>query len=409
MSLRRFFRIPPAVDGAFRTNFVHFLWDIGWWGLYTGTTAAFLSIYAARCGATPQQIGLLSALPALVSLLISLPAGRFLRRFPAGPATAVSAFVSRAMLVAYAVLPWLLTSEEQVNAILLMTILIAVPATFINISFSQMFIEAVPADWRGDMVGARNALSSIISFAITLISGQILTWLPFPAGYQVVFFIGFIGATMTAYHIAHIRPVAPSPLPPAPQGARRAALLPLLDDKARTYLRVIGLLFVFNLTNSMLGPLVPTLLVKTLGLSDATISVGTGVANMLVFTVSLFMARFTRRLGNRRATALGAMLLTLHAAALAMATDATFYLLAAVAGGLASGVLGTAQYNYHLENVPADGRSVWLSWNLLLGNTAVLLGALAGPAVAQLTGTATALTLLGALRFLFGLLILRWG
>jgi Na+/melibiose symporter-like transporter len=286
----------------------------------------------------------------------------------------------------------------------------------VGISFSQFFMEGVPIEWRGPVVGARNAIMSIVSFVVTIASGQILSRMPFPTGYQVVFFIGFVGAVMTSYHIWRVYPAVeksqfslPVPPQPAAKPAGRRLSLAHLGKVERNYLKVIGLLFLFNLTNNMVAPLVPDLLVHRLALSDVTISLGTGLANMLVFTVSLYIATLTRRAGNRRVTALGAMLLAFHALALALARTPSVYLLSAAIGGLASGVLGTAQYNYHLDNVPEESRSSWLAWNFLLGNTAVLLGALGGPQVALFTGSPEALGAFGVLRFLFGLLILRWG
>ena len=413
MILPRFLRFPTDIPDDLRHNFIHLLFDIGWWGLYVGTTAAFLPIYAARSGASNTQIGLLSAVPALVALTLSLPAGRVLKRFPARPATAAAAFISRLLLVIFALIPWLLPPSLQVRSILILAVIIAVPSTFVGISFGQFFMEGVPIGWRGTVVGARNAIMSVTSFAVTIASGQILTRLPFPFGYQVVFFIGFIGAVMTSYHIWHVRPISvPSVLEPVAQPAQpagRSIARHRIGPAEISYLKVIGLLFLFNLTNNMVAPLLPDLLVHKLGLNDATISLGTGLANMLVFTISLFIARLTRRAGNRRATALGAALLAFHAFALAFARDASIYLLSAVVGGIASGVLGTAQYNYHLDSVPDEGRATWLSWNYLLGNAAVLLGALAGPAAAHLTGTPTALIGFGALRFLFGAAIFLWG
>ena len=50
--------LPPELTPELRYNFIHYYFDIAWWGLYTGGTAAFLTIYAARVGATPAEIGL---------------------------------------------------------------------------------------------------------------------------------------------------------------------------------------------------------------------------------------------------------------------------------------------------------------------------------------------------------------
>jgi MFS family permease len=243
-----------------------------------------------------------------------------------------------------------------------------------------------------------------------MLSGQILTRLAFPSGYQVVFMIGFVGAILTVYQLIHVKPVADPSFPQLSVVLTPTrGPLPPLDTAGRGYLKVIGLLFLFNMTNNMLAPLIPNLLVHTLNLSDATISIGTATSSMLVFIVSLFIARLTHRTGNRRATALGAALLAVQAVVLALARDATLYLAAAVIGGIAAGILNVAQYNYHLDNVPRAEQSTWLSWNQMLGNSAVLLGALIGPAVAQIDGTPTALVFFGILRLFMGLIILKWG
>lgn len=63
-----------------RANMRHLYLDIAWIGITSGTTSSFLAIYATRLGASSWQIGLLTAGPAIINLLISLPVGRWLRR-----------------------------------------------------------------------------------------------------------------------------------------------------------------------------------------------------------------------------------------------------------------------------------------------------------------------------------------
>ena len=418
MHLTRLFRFPADLPPNLRSNFAHLYMDISWWGLYAGATAAFLSIYATRCGASPQQIGLLTAGPAVLSMLLSLPVGVLIRRYPARVVSGIAAGISRLLFLVYAFLPAIFPLEEQFNAVLITTLLITVPTTVINISFSQFFMESVPLEWRAMVVGTRGALFAILSFIVTLISGQILTWVAFPTGYQIVFFIGFIGGIMTTYHILHVFPASTNhplakqtfvtqPEAPAASGWRR--FFPALDENSRHYLKVIGLLFLFNTTNNMVGPVIPNLLVNHLRLSDEMISIGTATSSMLAFITALIMTQAARRIGNRNGTAIGAGLLAVHALLLAMANGPLLYILAAVLAGVASGFLMTSQYNYHLENVPAHDQSVWLSRNLLLGNIAVLFGALAGPYLANYLQTSTALVFFSLLRLLTGLAILRWG
>jgi len=408
MNLARYFSFPSTLPKELKSNFILLFWDIAWWGLYAGATASFLTIYATRCGATPEQIGWLTAAPAVISLALSLPAGRLLKRVPVTRATVISAFLSRIFFLAYALLPWLFPVERQVIAILALAAIITIPTTIINISFSQFFMEAVPPDWRGTVAGVRIAIFSIVSFIATVVSGEILTRMTFPSGYQVVFMLGFIGGIMTVAQLIRVRPFhfqEMLPVAPEEESVRKSKL----GSEGRHYFKVLGLLFLFNTTNNMVAPLVPDLLVHKLNLSDGVISIGTATSSMLVFLVSASVIQITRQVGNRKATAVGAMLLSLNAVALSLAQDVTLYMAAAVIGGISSGILGAAQYNYHLENVPKMDQPTWLSWALLVGNAAILLGALAGPFLAGLTGAPSALILFGVLRLAAGLLILKWG
>ncbi len=87
MALNRFFGLSPELPRELRSNIIHYYFDISWWGLYGGATAAFLTIYATRLRATPAQIGLLSALPAGITLLLSLPFANLVLRMGAHRAT----------------------------------------------------------------------------------------------------------------------------------------------------------------------------------------------------------------------------------------------------------------------------------------------------------------------------------
>ncbi len=244
MRLRSYFRLPPNLSPELRSNFIRLFWDIAWWGFYIGSTASFLSIYATRCGATPRQIGLLTAIPAVLSLLLSLPVGWLLKNIPTGRATVLSALAGRSLLLVYALLPWLLPPSMQVEGLFVMAILMTVPNTVIGISFGQFFVEAIPREWRGTVVGARNAIMAMITFPVTLLCGQILSRLPFPQGYQVVFFIGFLGAILTVFELRRVHPVADPALPPIPPiQPRTRRLLPVVTPEARVYLKVIGILF----------------------------------------------------------------------------------------------------------------------------------------------------------------------
>jgi MFS family permease len=431
-----FFGLLYGVPAKLRANFAILYWDIAVWGLYTGSQVVFLSVYAVRAGATGEQIALMNAGPALVSLLASLPAGLLARRFPAKTSVVVSAFLARVSLLAYVLIPTLVLPGARVDAIVAVTILLAFPNTLLGICFGPFFLKAVPGEWRGTVVGVRNALMSIVSFFVTLLCGQLLVRMDFPAGYQVVFFIGFVGAVLSIYTLAHVAqfdfnqpPHAHAPeSPSAPAAPRRESLrerifaqrlsfqapsvrafFPRRDPAGRHYVVVLLMLFGLNAAGYMGAPLMPLFTVNTLRLNDAVISVGSAANSMLVFVVSLFVARLTRRFGNRRLTAVGAALMCFQLLALALAQDAALFVVASIIGGIASGVLMAASFNWHLDNVPKLDQTAWISWNSLLGNVAALLGSVIGPAVAGVAGIPLTLAGLGLVRLFIAAAIYLWG
>jgi MFS family permease len=409
----RFLGLSPDISPLLRSNILFYYLDISSWGFYAGATAAFLTIYAVRVGATPSQIGLLTALPAAISLLLSLPFAGLVRRMGAHRATWIGALFSRLPFLLYALLPFLPDGSSQVIAILVIAAFLTIPNTLIGIGFSQLMMEAIPPEWRGTVVGVRNALFSIITFVVTMATGQILTRVAFPVGYQIVFIIGFLGAIGTAFSLNHVHPLPSPAIQPASEETKLSlkfpAYLPPVDGQGRRYLKILGILFLFNSINNMVSPLTPGILVNTLQLSDAWISFGTAANSMIVFLISMIIFRLVRRTGNRGGTALGTIFIAIQAAALGMARDPSGYVLSVIAGGLGSGILSTAQFNYHLENVPEKNRSAWLSWNFMLGNAALLAGSLLGPLLARETNTGDALLLISGLRIAIGLVIFKWG
>jgi MFS family permease len=401
-----------GVPEKLRHNFISLYWDIAVWGLYTGATAVFLNVYATRAGATGEQIGLLNAGPAVVSLIMSIPAGLLARRFDPKRGVVLGAILGRTLLLAYVFVPSLVPATMRVDVLIVLSVVMAFPNTLLGVCFGPFFMCGMPGEWRATVVGMRNAINAIITFAVTLVCGQLLIHLPSPLGYQVVFFIGFVGAVLTIWTLGSVRmldgPGLSMPAPPKSSGTLRA-LFPSGDPAGMHYIVVLVMLFALNSAAYMIAPLIPLFTINILRLNDAVISVGSASGSMLVFVISLFVARLTARFGNRNLTALGVALLCIQTLVLALAHDATLFIASSLIGGTASGVLSAASFNYHLENVPRKDQTAWISWNSMLGNVAALLGSVAGPVLAGVIGIPATLIAMGVVRLLIGGAIYLWG
>ncbi len=85
-----------------------------------------------------------------------------------------------------------------------------------------------------------------------------------------------------------------------------------------------------------------------------------------------------------------------------------FYALSLV-GGLTFSMVSGSYANYMLEHIPAHDRPPHLAWYNIILNAAILIGSLSGPVLSDMMGLSPALILFAVLRFLAGLVILKWG
>ncbi|MEW5960431.1 MAG: MFS transporter [Chloroflexota bacterium] len=417
-------------------NFYHLYWDVAWFGILFGSTLSFLPVFAARLGASGWQIGLLTAGPALVNIIFTLPAGRWLESQALGPAVTQSAIAHRLGYLLLSPLPLLLPASLQVWAVLGLIFLMAVPGTALAVGFNGLLATAVPIDKRGHVVGWRNSLlagATVLSF---LFSGWLLDRLTFELGYVLVFGLGALGAVMSTYHLYRIR----IDMPPAFKGrptqdlaqpgrlagfsgglpARLTVGLRLLltrrfaPDKVRPpistrYRRVMLAFFLFHFSQLLPAALLPLFWVHELRLSDGAIGGINAMFFLVMLLVSPLLAPLTRRFGNYRLTAGSALLLSLYPLLTALSIDLKLIIVANLVGGSVWAILSGSLINRLLELIPPDDRPAHLAiYNLIL-NVATMAGTMLGPALSHWLGIRQALLLIFVLRLIGGLALARWG
>ncbi len=401
-----------------RQNFFHLMMDIGGYGVLNATALSFLNIYATRIHAGTEQIGILTAIPALMTMLLSLPAGPYLAKRSLTKTAIILGVIHRLYYLMLVLLPFITNQKLQVNWLIGLTFIMYIPYSAFALAFNSLFSAAVPAEWRGYFAGARNALFAVVTILVALLSGFLLQRLPFPLGYQVVFGLGFLGAMVSTYHIAKIRVPAGEAARLSAESRREPQKMSFVEqvrinlrfDVLRgPFLRVLILLTIFHFTHYLPSSIFPIFMVNNLHLTDQIISVGTSLFYVTMFLGSLQHSRIVNRFGNRWVVGVGMMLMATYPAVLSMATGPALYLVSNILGGFAWSLCGTALFNYLLESVPAESRSAYLAWFSVLANLGVLAGSLLGPVVSNAIGIVAALVLSAFLRAASGAVILRWG
>lgn len=414
-----------------RVNFWHLYWDIVGFGILAGTGLSFVSIFATRQGATAFELGLLNAAPAVINLLLTLPAGRWVAARPLGAVTFWTAVLYRFWYLTWSLIPFFLAPHAQVWAIILTTVLMSLVGPALSIGFNALYAAVVPPEWRSLVAGRRNALYAMTLVVTSLLAGQLLERLPFPLGYQVVFAIGFVGAALSSYHLWHIRPQGEPRLVlrsvrDLAQPASGASLQPRMHlalhvfrrlralrlDRSllcHAFLQVLLGLFAFHVAQYALAPIVPLWQVRGLQLTDQIISVSLALQQALLALTSTQLRVLERRLQHKGLTVTGSLMMGVYPALLALSRGVPFYLFASAWSGVAWALVGGGLANYLLERIPEAQRPTYLAWYNMALNAAILLGAMLGPLLVRWVEIVPALWVCAGLFVLAGGLIYAEG
>jgi predicted MFS family arabinose efflux permease len=398
-------------DPDLRSNINHLCWDIFWYGVTAGSVTAFLSIYAARLGATGLQIGLLTAAPAIVSLIVSLPAGRWLERHSLIRVPFYGSIAQRAGYPVIMILPWLFPASSQIWALELTILLMSVPGALLMISFNSMFVQVIPPDQRAQVVGWRNALLAISVTVTSLLCGRLLDWIAFPLNYQIVFGLGTLGAALSTWHLGHIRaPKAPmQPGCRSPRNARSGGNPLLRFDLLRgPFGSLLAVYLLFYAVQYLPVPIFPLAYVREIRLSDGAISLGNAVFFVAMFLVSLRLGRVSGRLGHRRVLMLGVLLYAMQPLLVGLAQEATLFWVALAAGGGAWALASAGLTNRLMERVPPDDLPAHMALHNIVLNLGILMGSFTGPLFGNEFGLRPALLLSAGLWFVSGILLGLW-
>ena len=408
------------VPEIYRNNFLHLFLDIAWFGVLSGSAINFLNVYATRLGATPLQIGLLSATTAVINLLFAIPAAHWLENRSIGKAVFWTSIFYRIGFLLWVPLPWLFDAPAQTWALIALALFMGIPLTALGVGFNVLFATAVPGQYRAYVAGRRNVLLAVTFMLTSLGCGILLDSIVYPLNYQIVFMIGAIGGLMSSYHLFYVRPLKgdsvpeslASPLQPDPLATRSTKhwYSTFRIDIWKSPFKITLFLFLgFHLAQYLAVPLFPVYSIRYLQLTDANIGTGTALFYLSVLIASTQLHRIVSHLGHKRVTGWGVTGLCFYPIALAFSTLVWQYYMVSAIGGLIWALVAGASANYLLEKIPEHDRPTHLAWYTVVLNLAVLVGSLSGPIISNTVGIGTALIFAGVLRLLAGLAILKWG
>ena len=271
------------------------------WASILTAAAAFNAPFALRLGASNAEIGLLSSIPALLAILITVPSGQFYsRRSRRLPWIVGSLFIYRLGFLIVAMIAWLPVANRG-TALIWLLIAFAIPAHFFGVGWSSMMADVVTEAKRSEVFAARNILVAIAVTLGTLGAGRWLERIRFPVNYQTLYFVGFLASMVSIWYIVRLE-VPDSPVRPqtrADQGLRsliassRAALASEPD-----FLRLVVNTFAHGVGLWLVGPLYVLYYVRSLGAAEGWLGLNAMVGSLTPILGFYIWQRVIQRRGE---------------------------------------------------------------------------------------------------------------
>jgi len=380
--------------------------------VFVGIVAAagtFLPVFLVKLGASGTQVGLLTAIPALVAFTLAIPFGRWLqgRRniVPWYSRLRLAGWLSYGTMgVASALLP----PDVVVPAVLAIWAVASLPSTAGLVAFPIVMDGAAGAHGRFDLLGRRWAISGLVTSLSVVMAGQALTIVAFPTNFTILF-VAISAAGLGSFLVSR-RIVLPDQDSGGDgrAGSLRARMRAPVDlvRSNPSFVRFEGRSLVYTASIGLAMPLLPLFYVHELHAPNGWI--GVIGASQSAGAVLGYLA--VRRISRRRSAA-GILLPALLAAAAVPATMSVLAFLPAVAaaafvGGLAAAGVQLAMFDELMRRIPRQHGVTFSSVDQSLQNLALILAPSLGGYLEVAIGireglVVTALVALGAFA-LFG-------
>lgn len=300
-NLLRWFTVPRSAPEMNRRNFINVQIDAVGVGMASAANP-FLPVFLTRLGASPVQVGLLTTMPAITGLLLSIPLGQFLQSrrnivpwFSMARLTVLSGYALTGLITIF------LPDMYSVVGILGIWALATIPQTVLSITFSVVMNSIAGPAGRYELMTHRWSILGFTNAITALLAGQALDSMPFPTNYQVVFIALSVGGLISYYFSSHLELPDMLHKPSAETHSVREQLRDYIQMilREKPFVSFILKRFVFLTGTVLIAPLLPIYYVRQLHASDSSIAFINIAANVTVILGYFFWTYQSRSRGSR--------------------------------------------------------------------------------------------------------------
>ena len=373
----------------------------------------FNAPYALRLGASNAEIGLLSSLPALIALLVTIPAGRIF----SGVRDRVR-WLSWMLLLCrigyfLAVFVPFLPGPNKGLVLVGIIMLLTLPASFFNVGWYALLPEVIPERRRASVFASRNILLSGIGTVCIFAAGWWLKKIPFPINYQLMYLFGFVTAVVEVYHISRLREAGPGSGAQAGTARRPPGLAEMRQAIRKMpadhpdFWRIVVNTLAHGTGLWLVAPLYVLYYVRGLNADEGWLGLNGTVATLTPILGYYVWQRVIARRGENQVLRWTISLLGLYPLLIGLSGSLRLILVWTALYGLLAPGMALSHFSMLLKVCPPDQRSVYMGVFITVSNLGAFLMPLLGIALAERLGLGPTLVLGGAL-CLLGSSLFRW-
>lgn len=386
---------PPsrAVQTRENQNIRNLYINVCWQGVISAVIVTFLSVFAVRIGASTFEVSLLTAVPALVTILLTLPAASYIaRRSQLVRVVTLTLIGYWGCSVAITFLPSVMkggSARYVPEAIIIIAGIGAAFATVSNPAWTAVLADAVSPRRRPVVNGQRWALLSIVSAATVFFAGAYLDSADFPFGYQSLFVVAAGAGLVGLYFVERIDVSSTSQSSaarPIQSTWESLIAIPNLFQGQPAFTRYVVSMFVYRMGLGLPAALFPIFWIDHLDASDAWIGYRATVAQVALVVSYTLWGRITTRRGYRFGLLACGIGTATYPAFTGLAPSPIWLIPIALIWGFFAGGMDVSLFEALIDSIPTDQRIMYAAINTAIANLTILIGPLLGLALVSLIG-----------------------
>ncbi len=403
--LRRLF-VPGDINPTQQRNFINVQVDAIGVGL-ASAAAPFLPVFLTRLGATSQQVGYLTSMPALTGLLLGIFVGRFLQNRPnIVPYFSVARLLVLASYALTALLIGLVPNAILIKAILILWAIVTLPQTVVAVSFNVVMSSVAGPEHRYDLMSRRWSILGVTTALTTAFAGQLLEHFPFPSNYQIMFFLLSIGSLISFYFSSHIKLPDRQILPVTQTNKFKSRVIQLYERLKieNPFVRFVSIRFVYLLGTTLATPLFPIYFVRVVQANDAWIGLINTAQTSILLIGYFYWTHASRLRGSRFVLLLSTFSMSLYPMIVSQTQNVQSITIIAGLTGFFQAGIDLVFFDELMKTIPDDMGPIFVSIAQTLTQLSSFLAPMLSAWLSDSFGIPSALFISGIVRLIgFGL------